>query len=102
MFEPLDGPSGQLKVSVTAVTVVEAKIGVSRYTDRKVVTLQADKDIYVYFGDTGLGVPNAATVSGNGLILYKNSKESYEAGEKQPLYILSVSGTANVTIVERA
>jgi predicted methyltransferase len=101
MIEPLDGPSAQLKVSVGTVTVVEVKVGGSPLTERKAITLQPEGKIYVYFGD-GVTTPAAATVSANGLIHQKDAKETYEAGEKQKVYMLSVSGTVNVVIVERA
>jgi hypothetical protein len=102
MFEPLDGPSTQIKLSaVGTVTVVEAKVGASRFTDRKVVTLQPTGKIYVYFGD-GITTPSAATVAANGLIHFKDAKESYEAGERQPLFLLSVTGSVDVIVVERA
>ena len=101
MFEPLDGPSSQLKVSVGTVTVVQVMVGGSELVDRKAITLQPEGKIYVYFGDNG-AAPSAATVSANGLIHQKDAKETYEAGEKQKVYMLSVSGTVNVIIVERA
>lgn len=101
MFEPLDGPSAQAKINVTSTVVVEAKAGSSRFTDRKVVTLQTDKDIYVYFGD-GSTTPAAVTVSANGFVQYAKSKESYECGEKQTMFLLAVSTTAGVVVAERA
>ena len=103
MFEPLDGPATQGKlIGVNTSTVVEVKVGASRFTDRKVVTIQPlTGKIYVYFGD-GTTTPSAATVAANGFIHFKNAKESYEAGEKQPLFILSLTGTTDVIIVERA
>lgn len=102
MYEPLDGPSIQGKISsIGTGTVVEAKVGPSRFNDRKVVTIQPSSNIYIYFGD-GTTTPNAATVIAGGMIVYKNAKETYEAGDRQPIFMLAVAGTANVVVVERA
>lgn len=102
MFQPLDGPSVQGTLSVTSSTVQEAKVGGSRLTDRQVITIQADKDIYVYFGDSTAAAPSSGTVSANGFRQYKDSIQTYEAGETQPVYILAVSATASTKIAERA
>lgn len=102
MFTPLDGPATQGTLSVTTSTVQEAKTGGSRLTDRQVVTIQSDKDLYVYFGDNTVAAPSSATVQNDGFRQYKDSIQSYEAGDKQPIYILSASGTASVKISERA
>ena len=103
MLQPLDGPSAQLKLaSVDTVTVVEVKAGASPLTERKAVTLQPlGGKIYIYFGD-GVSTPNAATVIANGLVHEKTAKETYEAGEQQPMFILAVAGTTDVICVERA
>jgi len=101
MFQPLDGPSAQVKLtSVGTVTPVEVKAGVSALTDRQVITLQPTGNMKVYFGDGT--VPSAATVQANGFTHFKNSKETYEAGEKQQVYVLAVTGTIDVIAVERA
>lgn len=98
---PLDGPSAQVALSVGTVTVVEAKVGASALDERKVVTLQGSGRFYVYLGD-GVNVPSAATVAANGFWQAKDAKESYEAGKFQQLYLLSVAGTINIVIAERA
>lgn len=101
MFQLLDGPSTQDRVSVTTSVVKELKVGASALSDRQVITIQpVDGNIWVYFGSGT--VPSAATVSTKGFKHVKMSKESYEAGEKQSLYIVAESGTVNVTFVERA
>ena len=101
-FLPLDGPAVQTTLSVTAIAVTEAKVGASAYAERLVITLQpSDGKIYVYFGD-GSTIPSVADVQNHGLLIYKNAKETYEAGQKQELYILALSGTVAVKIVERA
>lgn len=101
MFQPLDGPSAQTKItSVGTVTPVEVKVGASALTDRQVITLQPNGNMKVYFGD-GV-VPSAATVLANGLDHFKNAKETYEAGEKQKVYVLAATGTIDVVVVERA
>lgn len=102
MLQPLDGPSKQGKLSsIDTITAVEAKVGASAFEDRKVVTLQPNGNMKVYFADDG-ETPSAATVLANGLDHYKNAKESYEAGAKQKIFILAASGTIDVVVVERA
>lgn len=98
----LDGPSVQGSVTVTSATVQEAKVGGSALLKRKALTLRADQKIYVYFGDDSASAPNAATVSSDGVQLFKNELVTFEAGEKQPVYLLAVSSTASVKVVERA
>lgn len=101
-FQPLDGPSSQDRVSVTSSTVKELKVGASALSERQVITIQPiDGNLWVYFGD-GVSTPSAGTVSSKGLKHLKMAKESYEAGERQPVFILSESGTVSVTFVERA
>lgn len=101
MFQPLDGPSAQVKLtSVGTATVVEARVGAAALVDRQAVTLQPDGNMKVYFSDGT--VPSAATVLANGLDHFKNAKETYEAGEKQIIYLLATTGTINVIVVERA
>jgi hypothetical protein len=101
-FLPLDGPSAQLKIAIGSATVVEAKVGGSALSERKVITLQPlNGKVYVYFADDG-AVPSASTVSTNGLILFKNAKETYEASHSQRVYLLALSGTTDVVVSERS
>jgi len=101
MFQPLDGPSAQVKlIAVGTVTPVEVKVGGSPLSERQVITMQPSGNMKVYFGDGT--IPSAATVTANGLDHFKNTKETYEAGEKQQVYVLAASGTVDVVIVERA
>lgn len=101
MYQPLDGPSAQTKLtSVDTSTPVEVKVGTSALSDRQVITMQPNGNMKVYFSDGS--IPSAVTVLNNGLDHFKNSKETYEAGEKQKVYILAASGTIDVVIVERA
>jgi hypothetical protein len=102
MYQPLDGPSAQIKLTaVDTVTPVEVKVGASALSERAVITMQPNGNMKVYFAD-GTTVPDAATVAANGLDHFKSAKETYEAGEKQKVYVLAVSGTIDVVIVERA
>lgn len=102
MFQPLDGPSSQgLLSSVGTSTPVEVKVGGSAYEDRKVITMQGDGKFYVYFADEG-ETPNAATVSANGFVQFKDQVQSWEAGEQQAVWVLAVTGTVDVRIAERA
>lgn len=99
---PLDGPSAQATIAVGTGSVVEAKAGGSTLSERKVITLQPlNGKVYVYFGDDG-AAPAAGTVSANGLVVFKNAKESYEASASQKVYLLAVTGTVNVAVAERS
>lgn len=101
MYQPLDGPSLQDRIAVTTSIVVELKVGSVALAERQVITIQPlDGHIWIYFGN-GI-TPSAATVLSKGLKHIKMAKESYEAGETQQVFIVSDSGTVNVTFVERA
>lgn len=100
---PLDGPSQQYTLSITDSSVTEVKHPTNGVlTERKVITLQSeDGKFRVYFGD-GSSTPSVADVSSDGLLHYKIAKDSYEASDLQPLYIISESGNIDVHVVERA
>lgn len=101
MLMPLDGPSKQFSITLTSSVVVEVKI-TTALEERKVITIQPlDADIWVYFGD-GINVPNVATVAADGFKHFKKAKESYEASNTQPIYILSTNASNDVRLVERA
>ena len=103
MFNPLDGPSAQIKLTgVGTVTPVEVKVGAQPLSERQVITMQPTGNMKVYFADSSGAAPSAATVLANGLDHFKSTKETYEAGEKQKVYVLAASGTIDVVIVERA
>jgi len=103
MLQPLDGPAAQTTLSANTTVVQEIKVGGSPLSARKVITVQPTSGrVYVYFGDDTASAPSAGTVSSNGIVVFKNAKETFEAGEKQPVYVLAVSGTVSVKIVERA
>lgn len=101
MFEALDGPSIQGVISVGTGVAVEAKVGGSVFTDRKVITVQPDNKIYVFFADDN-STPSTTDVSTKGFIHFKDAKETYEAGPRQKVYLLSALGTVNVRLAERA
>jgi len=101
MLQPLDGPSLQGVLSVGTGAVVEAKVGASAYTDRQVITIQPSGKLYVFFADDG-SPPSVSDVNTKGFIHFKDSKETYEAGAKQKIYLLSDSGTITVRVAERA
>lgn len=105
MYLALDGPSAQLTVSVGTVTPVLVKGGAAVLSERKVITLQSRDpsggNFYVYFaGDAG--APSAATIVSDGMLQYKTAMKSFEASDSQAVYLLSVAGTINVTVTERA
>ncbi len=100
---PLDGPAKQAVLTIDNVTVVEVKIDASAMSDRKVITLQPDGKIRVYFGDAGASAPSAATMLTDGFVHNKDTIRSYEAGGVQPVYILSdTGGSVDVVVAERA
>lgn len=101
MIQPLDGPSAQTTLSVTSSTVQEAKVGGSALTERKVITLQGDQKFYVYFGD-GSSTPSAGTVSANGIEIAKSAIATFEASDRQPIFVLAESTTVNLKVAERA
>ena len=101
MYSPLDGPSKQGKLSsVGTATPVEVKVDASAFEGRSVITLQGTGKFYIYFADEG-ETPNAATVSANGFEQAKDSINTYEAGSKQAVFVLSVTGTIDIRIAER-
>ena len=102
MLQPLDGPSKQDAISIDDITVIEVKIDASPLDERKVITLQPNGKIRVFFGD-GSSVPNAATVLAKGFLHYKNAVRSYEASDSQTVYMIAETGGATEVIVaERA
>jgi hypothetical protein len=101
MFQPLDGPAAQIKLTaIGTATPVEAMVGATALPERAAVTLQPNGNMKVYFSDGS--VPSAATVLANGLDHAKSAKETYEAGEQQRIFLLAVTGTIDVILVERA
>ena len=100
MYLALDGPSLQGTLSVTDAAVTEAKIGVSRMDERKVITVQpTNGKIYIYFGNSS--VPSAATVIADGFVHFKNAIHTYEATRHQDVYFVAVMGTVTVKLSER-
>ncbi len=102
MLQPLDGPTKQYKLSsVGTATVVEIKDGGNPILeDRKVVSLEADGKMKVFFGDDDI-IPSAATVDSVGFNQPKDVLRSYEAGQHQRVWILATAGTIDVIVAER-
>lgn len=102
MFKALNGPAKHYIIaSLGTATPLEIKDGANpAFSDRKVITLQPNDKIYVYFADEG-ETPNAATVSTNGFEQPKKAIHTYEASNAQSVWILSVSGTIDVKVAER-
>lgn len=101
-LQPLDGPSAHNVLSVGTATPVVARAGGSALTSRKAITLQGDGKFYVYFGDEDASAPSAATVVAQGFLQFKDQVQTWEVGDRQPVYLVSDSGTTNVRIAERA
>ena len=102
MFQPLDGPAVHGTITLTTSTVQLFKVGGSPLTDRNVITIQPqDGAVRLYFGD-GIATPSAATVLAQGFLLGKNNLYSFEASDKQQVWLLSNSGSVIINIAERA
>lgn len=94
MLLPLDGPSLQTSVAVSTTTV-QAKVGASPLSERKVVTIQPiDGVIYI-----GFVTPVSTSM---GFYVAKRQIISLEASESQSIYMIAASGTVNVIVAERA
>lgn len=101
MYRRLDGPSKQGSLTVTNTVVQEVKVEAQPFAGRSVVTILSDKRVFIYFGDDTASAPSAATVAADGFLILKNQLTTLEAGKDQPVYILAVSDTADVSIAER-
>lgn len=101
MFYPVDGPAKQGILSVGTGAIIEVKVGASPFADRKVVTIQPEGKIYVYFADDG-ETPSTTDLTTKGFYQFKDAMQSYEAGPGQKIYVLSATGTVNVRISERS
>jgi hypothetical protein len=102
MFQPLDGPAVHGTITLTTSTVQLFKVGASPLTDRAVITIQPqDGVVRLFFGD-GSTTPSAATVLAQGFSLTKNGLYSFEASDKQQVWLLSNLGTVIANIAERA
>jgi hypothetical protein len=101
MLQPLDGPSLQGSLSVTASTVVELKVGANPYSERKVITVQPSGKIYVFFGEDNT-IPTVLDLQTKGFTHFKDAMQTYEATSTQKVYVLSVAGTVSVKLAERA
>lgn len=101
MFTPLDGPAIQGSISVGTGAVVEAKVGASVLSERKVITIQPSGKIKLLFAQEGV-TPSTSDLSTKGFTIFKDAIETFEVGELQKVYMLSVSGTINVMVAERA
>jgi hypothetical protein len=101
MLQPLDGPSLQGSLSVTASTVVELKVGINPYPERKVLTIQPNGKIYIFFGEDST-IPSVSDLQTKGFTHFKDALHTYEATATQRVYVLSVAGTVSVKIAERA
>ncbi len=99
MIRRLDGPAKQSNQSVTTTTPFEVKVGASP-EDREVVTIQANQPIYVYFADEG-ETPSAATIQASGFIQTRDIINTYEAGDRQAIWVLAVALTSTVRFAER-
>lgn len=102
MLFPLDGPALQNALSITTTVVVEAKIGASAFKERKAVTIQPKNgDLYIYFGDDTT-TPTNTDLTNKGMLIYSGAKETYEASASQRIFLMAVSATTTVIVVERA
>jgi len=102
MFLPLDGPSKQLKISVSNTSVSEIKVDSTSLSERKVITFQpTGGNIYIYFGYNDV-IPSSSDVSNNGLVFFTNGVYTIEASDSQKVYTLAMATGTFITFVERA
>ena len=101
MLQPLDGPAKQDTISVDTVTPVEIKVDSEAYPERKVITIQPEGKIRVFFADEETTVTQSM-VANKGFKHGKNTIRSYEASCTQKVYILAETGSFDVIIAEMA
>ena len=87
------GVQATLTVGTSAV---EIKVGASKLTNRKNVTLFNDSNVTMYWGYT-----NAVTTS-TGTPIFKNQFVSWDAGDQQSIFIIAGSGGNGSRITEGA
>lgn len=101
-FLPLDGPAIQGQANVTTTTVFRVRAGASELEERNVVTIQGINGVlWVYFGD-GTNTPTANDVRTKGFRQPKNAIGTYEAGARQPIFVLADIVTVDVRFAERS
>lgn len=91
MLLPLDGPSTQGSLSATN-SPQEIKVGASAFSERKVITIQPVNGTVRVTFETGKP----------GFYLYQGGFYSFEASEKQPLYVYTDTGSVTIIFAERA
>lgn len=101
MFSPLDGPSKQGALSVDTITPQQVKVDATPLSERQVVTIEpVNGKLWVLFGD-GITTPTASDMQNKGF-RHPKTIRSYEAGDRQVVWVLAQSGTVDVRIAERA
>ena len=101
MYSPLDGPSSQGASLVTSSVVFRVKLGATEQEDRQVVSIMPlTGNIWVMFGD-GITTPNAVTVKDRGFPQLKGALRTYEASNRQFIFIVADSVTTDVRFAER-
>lgn len=85
------GTQGALTVSTTAV---EIKVGVSRVSNRKLVSLYNNSTTTMYWGFT------SAVTTDTGTPIQPNEYWSWAVGGSQPLYVITTAGSLNARVTE--
>ena len=91
----INGPGLETVISVTS-TPIEVKVGASKLTNRKLVTVFNDGTATVYWGYN-----NTITAS-TGTHIFKNQLQSWDATEGASIWLVAASGSHSCRITESA
>lgn len=87
------GVQSSLTIGTTAV---EVKVGVSRLSNRKLVTLYNNSNVTVYWGYSG------SVTTSSGTPIFKNQFISWTVGDQQSIYVVAGSENNDSRITEAA
>lgn len=89
------GTGTQGAITVTT-SVIEAKVGGSRLSNRKLLTVYNNGNNTIYWGYT------SGVTSSNGTPIVKNQQAVWDIGDDQAIYLIAGSGSNNVRVTEGA
>ena len=98
-LEPCGTDAVQGPLTLTASTVVEAKVGLIAF-DRSMITIRPKTDVYIYFSTSGNPAPSFATLQTDGIEL-KKGLYTFTATADQTIYLGSET-TTSLVLAERA
>lgn len=85
------GLQGSLNVTTVAV---EAKVGASRLTNRKLLTVNNEGNQLVYWGYT------SAVTSATGTKIFKDQSVEWDIGDGLSVWLVTASGSATCKVTE--